>query len=214
MPSLRFRYPEVETLLGELHKVDPQGRVALMGRIKNFQRKGWPRGTNSGRGKPAEYGISALTELLMAFEFSALRVPPDQTVHLLQGVNWTSVAKFLRQIGRELERGLEDKTAGMLVTLGGAAFLVFDPDGLSGLRRAGDPEADQPRLRPFMLRADEGELEELLYAGSRFASVNLTRVFLLASIAMQNLGIATAQEFGRSLAGVTSTNDGERLTND
>lgn len=192
-------YPEVEALLAELHQVAPTGRVALMGRIKNLQRKGWPPGTNSGRGKPAVYDSAAVIDLLLAFELAAVRIPPEQAVTVLRRVNWTDAKKHLRRMGQSLADGLEDGTNEMDRLLGSAALLTFNPDGLEALR---DGQAVTPKflnMPPWIAVEEDDDLRFLLYAGRSYAVVNVTRLLINAAFALEKVGGPDRSAFGQAV---------------
>lgn len=199
MKPFALRYPEVEALLAELHQVAPTGRVALMGRIKNLQRKGWPPGTNSGRGKPADYGSLATVELLLAFELSVLRIPPEHAVEVLQSVEWDGAKEHLLLVGQYLADGLEDGSDRMGRLLRNAALLVFSPEGLE-IERLGQ-EAGRSFLaeRPWIALEEEGELQDLLYAGRCFAAVNVTRLLVNAAFALEKVGGPDRRFFGEGV---------------
>lgn len=199
MESLRLKYSEVEALLSELHLVSPQGRVALMGRIKNFQKKGWPRRVKAGRGKPAEYSIRAVVELLLAFELTTLRIPPEQAVNILIGLDWGPVNEDLAELGHRMEMGLQDGTDQMGRVLSTPKLLVFDPDGLSEIRQEGRTGYNVPGEPPWIANVEDGDLEDLSYAGRRFASVNLTRLFVFAASISEQMGLVVIQQFGLHL---------------
>jgi hypothetical protein len=196
MQPFVLRYPEVEALLAELHQVAPTTRIALMGRIKNLQRKGWPPGTNSGRGKPADYGFAALIELLLAFELAALRIPPDQAVGILRGLDWGKGKKHLARVGQHLADGLEDRTRPMFSLLGGGALLVFNPDGLDGLREGQGADKSLLGEPPWIAVEEDGELYDVLFTGPRFAAVNLTRLLIRAAFALEKIGGPDRRQFG------------------
>lgn len=196
MQPFVLRYPEVEALLAELHQVAPTGRVALMGRIKNLQRKGWPPGTNSGRGKPADYDGQALIELLLAFELAALRIPPEQAVTILRNLDWSEAKGHLSRVGQSLADGLEDGTKQMGRLLSSAAFLIFDPDGLDTLRGGQNINSGAMCEPPWIALEEDGGLHDLLYTGRRFAAVNLTRLLINAAFALEKVGGPERARFG------------------
>ncbi len=87
---MRLTFGQVEDLIAILHDVADEHRIALRGRIKHFQRNGWPRGTNTGKGKPACYDFPSLLGLTIAFEFTQIGISPDRVVEVLDG-NWSKV---------------------------------------------------------------------------------------------------------------------------
>jgi hypothetical protein len=199
MQPFALRYPEVEALLAELHQVAPTGRVALMGRIKNLQRKGWPPGTNSGRGKPADYSSGAVIELLLAFELAALRIPPEQAVTILRNLDWSEAKEHLSRVGRSLADGLQDGTDQMGRLLRSAALLIFNPDGLDTLRGGQEGASGAEGQPPWIALEEEGELDDLLYTGRRFAAVNLTRLLINAAFALEKVNGPDRTQFGKAV---------------
>ena len=199
MQSFALRYPEVEALLAELHQVAPTGRVALMGRIKNLQRKGWPPGTNSGRGKPADYDMRAVIELLMAFELTALRIPPEQAVEVLRELGWHYSAAELARIGKDLRDGKVESVERVMKLLNVAVLMIFDPDGLETLREGSAQDPLGSPHPPWFLLEGEGELPDLLYSGRRFAAVNVTRLLINAAIELERIAGINRRRFGEAL---------------
>lgn len=202
MQPFALRYPEVEALLSELHGVAPTGRVALMGRIKNLQRKGWPPGTNSGRGKPAEYDGEAVIKLLLAFEMGALRIPPDQVVDWLRALNWHEIGEHLARVANELAQGLKDNTVQMKRAKEKGALLIFDPDGLDTLRD-GKPLRDPTLTQPPWIACDDEErmaaLSDLFHMGRRFSAINLTKLVIQSALALEKIGGPSGEKFGEGI---------------
>lgn len=176
----------------------PTGRVALMGRIKNLQRKGWPPGTNSGRGKPADYDMRAVIDLLMAFELTALRIPPDQAVEVLRGLEWHYSAAELTRIGTDLRDGKVESVDRVMKLLNVAVLMIFDPDGLEALRDGSAHDSVPKPNAPWFLLEGEGELPDLLYSGRRFAAVNVTRLLINAAIELERIAGIDRRRFGEA----------------
>lgn len=202
MDSFRLRYPQVEALLAELHEVAPTGRVALMGRIKHLQRKGWPPGTNPGKGKAAEYDGGAVLKLLLAFELAALQMPPDQTIEFVESLDWSDLGEHFARVANELAEGLENGTDRMRKMLGRGAILVFNPDGLD-LFRAGQPLSDPTLAQPpYVVSEDDdaaNELASVLYMGRRFSALNLTKLLIHAALALEKIGGPDRTQFGKAV---------------
>jgi len=87
---VRLTYRALEDLLADLHHISPKSRIALQGRIKNFQRYGWPGGTNTGKGRAATYGFREIIRLCLGFEMLQLGVSPERAVSLLKN-NWYNI---------------------------------------------------------------------------------------------------------------------------
>lgn len=166
--TFALRYPELEALLAEVHRVASVGRPALMGRIKHLQRKGWPTGTNPGRGKAAEYGAGPLVRLLVSFELIALHVAPDQIVESLIDLDWSLATDVC------LDALADDAASLTKATL----VLALDPDGLSSLRGG----ASEKRAEWLNLPEDEGRLLDLMARG-RLITVNVSAAVANAAVA-------------------------------
>lgn len=80
-------YKQIEELLAALHGVEDEFRIALKGRIKHFQRNGWPGDTNTGPGKRAVYDFSKVLKLCLAFEMLQVGMTPDRAIKILSR-NW------------------------------------------------------------------------------------------------------------------------------
>ena len=199
MQPMLLRYPVVEALLSEVHKVPATGRVALMARIKNLQRKGWPPGTNSGRGKPADYGFGAIVDLLMAFELADLGIPPDQAVEILKRLDWWLADHLhLHRLAEHLIRSTDESDSRIRKFAMSGALLVFNVEGLSGLGGDGSAAETESGLAWASL-ADKDHAWELFNAGRGFAAVNVTLVLIDAALALEKIGGPDRTQFGRAI---------------
>lgn len=59
-------------------------RTALRGKLQNLQKFGIPSDVNTGRGRPAKYGILQMIELSIAMDLMDLGFPPDAVVTILR----------------------------------------------------------------------------------------------------------------------------------
>lgn len=87
---VQLTYREVETVLAYLHGFEDHRRAALSGRIKHFQRSGWPGNTNTGKGRAAVYGFGAIWRLCLGFELLELGITPERASNLLR-INWHNI---------------------------------------------------------------------------------------------------------------------------
>jgi hypothetical protein len=85
--AARITSGDVENVLAAVNSIRAEARVAFQGRIKHFQRQGFPEGSNTGKGKPAEHTLDTLLQLVFAFELSQAGLPPAMTAFILKG-NW------------------------------------------------------------------------------------------------------------------------------
>lgn len=121
---MRLTFGQVEELIATLHSVSGEHSIALRGRIKHFQRNGWPRGTNTGKGKPARYDFPSVLGLALAFEFTQVGMTPERVVEVLAD-NWSTV-----QVASNLVLAREDRDQP-----GCFIYLCCDPATLSTLSR-------------------------------------------------------------------------------
>ncbi|WP_156362101.1 hypothetical protein [Sphingomonas sp. Leaf208] len=169
---MRLTYRGLEDLLAEMHDVAPQNRVALQGRIKHFQRNGWPGGTNTGKGKAASYDFGAVLKLCLGFELLQIGVTPERAAKLLKK-NWYNIrtaTSLAINAHPELTTLVKDDNGGFDV------FLFCDPKSLSSLTDAEEDPTDDTFFytsAPEMARqlTDSKRLE-----WRRLALINLTIV--------------------------------------
>lgn len=136
---MRLTYRGLEDLLADLHHVTVKNRVALQGRIKHFQRNGWPGGTNTGKGKAASYDFGAVLKLCLGFELLELGVTPERAANLLRD-NWGNIrtATSLAVNAHPILSTLDDREEHSF-----DVFLYCDPNALSSLTDAvTDPTDD------------------------------------------------------------------------
>lgn len=122
---MELGYGEIEDLLARLHDIAADKRVTLRGRIKNFQRLGWPEGINTGRGKPAIYGFEQTLRLTLSFELLQLGLTPERITDILRS-NWHVVVKAA-QVASDTE----------------GTMICFDPHALHFLS---PPEVEDGKL--------------------------------------------------------------------
>lgn len=199
MTTFSLGYPQVESVLANLHHVSPEKRMALTGRVKNLQRKGWGIGSSRQRGKTAEYNVSSLIDLALAMELLALGISPEMAVELLRGAPNKAIRAGAQRVGKALAAGLEDGTKEMGRVLANAIVLVLDAPGFASLR---DEGAGENMI--YSVDASDGEMDDLLYGGRRMALVNLNRLFLALSYAVARHGV-DATEFGSELQSYAET---------
>ena len=121
---MRLTFGQVEELMASLHSVTDEHAIALRGRIKHFQRTGWPRGTNTGQGTPARYDFPSVLALALAFEFTQIGMTPDRVVEVL-AENWSAVQTAANLV---LTRSDRDDPGCFI-------YLYCDPATLSTLSR-------------------------------------------------------------------------------
>jgi hypothetical protein len=75
---MELRYAEIEEFIAKIHNVNEEKRIALKGRLKHFQRLGWPEGTNQGKGSRVRYGVGQALSLALGFEMLQLGLTPER----------------------------------------------------------------------------------------------------------------------------------------
>lgn len=95
---MRLSYRELEDFLSEIHMIAPSKRTALKGRLKHFQRAGWPAGTNKGKGARVEYGIGQTLLLAMGMELLQLGMTPERIVSHFAIGNYGLAQSFIEVV--------------------------------------------------------------------------------------------------------------------
>jgi hypothetical protein len=168
---VQLSYGELERLLSELHRIAPSRRTALQGRIKHFQRNGWPGGTNTGKGRAAIYDFGAVLKLALGFELLQLGVTPERSSDLLRE-NWQLV-RTATSLAIEAHQHLR-KHAGTDEPF--EVYLYCDPQALAGLS---DPADDATEDTFFYTSALEMARHLQNYRGietRRLALINLSQL--------------------------------------
>lgn len=86
---MRLSYSQVLKILSGLNEIAPESDGAFRARLRHFQRLGFPRGSNTGKGKSAEYDLEMLMQLTLAIEFMQAGITPSRIVELVNK-NWTA----------------------------------------------------------------------------------------------------------------------------
>lgn len=167
-----YTYKEIEELIARLHAVHPDRRVALLGRIKHFQRLGWPEGSNVGKGTRVRYDTRRTLSLVIAFELLDVGVTPERAVALLRSPLTIFPVSFLAALrgyrgtlgAVEISEAIVDgKDVKSYFGGDGDALLVISPSSMRYLKWAQDEERErlgeasfltsEPELIPAFLRS-------------------------------------------------------------
>ncbi|ODS94667.1 MAG: hypothetical protein ABS49_11605 [Erythrobacter sp. SCN 62-14] len=142
--------------------------------------------------------MSAIVKIIMAFELVALRIPPEQAVEILGGIDWEDAGERLRGAGEYLVRSPDDGRQRLNSFAMKGALLVLDPDGLMGLR--GEEGANPlPREKvAWVALSDEDHPWDLSKPGRHFVAINVTRVLTDAALALEKVGVQRS-DFGKGL---------------
>lgn len=77
-------YAQIQQRLAKHHGIQADRLPAFMGRLKHFQRLGWPEGANTGRGRQADYTEEMFLDLLVATEINSLGIPPEKAIEIVK----------------------------------------------------------------------------------------------------------------------------------
>lgn len=80
MPSFHLSYSALMDLLASVHGMLDEDRTMLRGRLEQFQRRKFPEGANTGRGRPAQYTIPMVLQMTAAFELVQLGGTPARII--------------------------------------------------------------------------------------------------------------------------------------
>lgn len=176
MPIFPLSFAEVTVYLGSTHLIEISRTPALQSRIKDFQRRGFPSGLNSGKGKAAQYGVEQVVLLAIAFEFLELGMAPKEICALLRAASDALIHEV-----RQIYKG------GSIMFRKVKRLVYFDPRGLSDLREGKDFADGASGISIGTIR---DLTKSLTQTNSRLAVIDLqTLVIDLAAY----LGAATAK---------------------
>jgi hypothetical protein len=176
-----YQFAQIESALATMHKVATDRRSAFQGRLKHYQKQGFPEGINTGRGRAANYTAVHGIYLALALEFNELGILPERAINI-----YKSQKLFIdNAIARAAHDRLSDE--------GFELFIYFDPSALNDLR--GERPWDDASMSLGFCRSDRIQevLEEphLPYR-RRIAFVNLTTA--LVSLC-QNLSASRSDDW-------------------
>jgi hypothetical protein len=155
---LGFR--DVVVTMGAAHYIAASSLSALQSRIKDFQRRGFPEGLNTGKGRAASYEAKHVLQLAFAFELLELGMTPDRICLLFLSAR----AALINEL-RCACRHAKDVAAPKQRTI---AYL--DPQALSGLR----DELRHPSDRPTIQFGTVSDVDRMLRRGiHRLALIDL-----------------------------------------
>lgn len=152
-------YAETEEFLTLFNGISPEKRATFRGRIKHFQRLGWPPGTNSGKGGRAVYGSEQILLLAVTIEILQFGVTPERILEQLSPSH----------LGTAFKHALEKRGH-----FSQSVFYVFSPSSLAGMQAS---SKNQTGFQSLVVSLDE--FQELVFKSTdfgrrRFAAVNLT----------------------------------------
>ena len=174
MTSLPLSLSEFTDAILDLHKIGPGRRGAVQARIKDFQRRGFPAGLNTGKGRRAEYGPEQIFKLVMAFKMLELGFAPERIVGFVEQV-WTDCEPPLAYLLARPQNSPPDKDSHPL--------LILFPDGLGTLRQ-GETNPVYV-LEMLSLFASENKFDELGYP--EFALIDLHELAVSTTHALERV---------------------------
>ncbi|MEO6092333.1 MAG: hypothetical protein ABIT04_10365 [Novosphingobium sp.] len=128
MSELAFQFAHVEQALAAMHGVADDRRSAFQARLKHYQKKGFPPGLNTGRGRAATYHVEHALKLGLALEFNQMGLTPERAIHLI-GQNEETI-----------RLALLDAVQTNLAEDAWPVFLCFDPVSLRDLQETEIPD--------------------------------------------------------------------------
>jgi hypothetical protein len=84
---VKLSYSETLQILAKVNDIAAESDGAFRARLRHFQRLGFPQGANTGRGKPADYDLTMLLQLVIATQFMQAGMAPTRIVDLINR-NW------------------------------------------------------------------------------------------------------------------------------
>lgn len=123
MSVFPFSFKEIVVAMGTQHLISLNKISALESRIKDFQRREFPPGLNTGKGRAARYEVHHLILLGIAFQLLEMGMSPDRICGLLRSTGDTLVEQVKSMCSGGLFR--HRKT-----------LIYFDPAALASLRDA------------------------------------------------------------------------------
>lgn len=159
---MQITYRELEDFIAEIHKVALDKRTALKGRLKHFQRLGWPAGTNKGKGARVNYGIGQTMSLAIGMEMLQLGLTPERVVEQAGHAGGALSQGFFEAF---VNRAEDDEPI----------YYMFDPETLGSLR---DAEFEKSRTGLHSVIVSASDVRNAL----RLASTHWTRRLALINI--------------------------------
>lgn len=159
---MHHTYGELEAFLAEIHRVAPEKRTALKGRLKHFQRLGWPAGTNQGKGARVQYGVGQTLSLAIGFELLQLGLTPERVVDQMKYAGGYLVDGFLECL---------DQT----VSEPDPVYYIFAPESLHSFR---GEEGEGPGFSSMLL--SRSQVQEMLSSAPLFHQRRFAFIDMLA----------------------------------
>ena len=159
---MEFGYGQIEDFLAISHGVVPTKRAALKGRLKNFQRLSWPKGTNQGKGAKVRYTVRQALSLALGLEITQLGISPEGVIH------------HMMRAGPLVPMGLLH-ALDTFEKNNGSTYLILFPETLSNFR---NPDETGHLGSAVIATQDEfpAILRSSIFQVNRFSFIDLTSV--------------------------------------
>lgn len=116
--TFALTYKQAFDFLKFAHLIPDDRQVALRGRLQRLQKLGFPKGTNTGKGRAAQYGPEQLVWLAVAFELLEIGLTPERAANVVQ----RNADRIREATGAAVKTQFDgDK---------GTVMLVLDPEAL------------------------------------------------------------------------------------
>lgn len=161
---MHLSYGELEEFIAHLHRVAPEKRTALKGRLKHFQRLSWPAGTNKGKGARVNYGVGQTFSLAVAFEMLQIGLTPERVVEQLRmstGLIARGFAAAYEDYGPHAD----------------PIYYIFSPQSLYALRGLENHPEGHVSLLISQSELGNSIAKQAMFRFRRLAMVNLTEIF-------------------------------------
>jgi len=162
-----YSFAVVEKALARLNHIAPSKRSAFANRLKHLQRKGFPPGVNTGRGRAADYQPEHVVLLALALELITFGYTPEKAIGAME--------ESLGSIAEGIYRATDFKET---------ILCSFQPNGLGDLQDKIKFQKGDPPLQWLSAeKAMEGMIALTLVqsAGSRVALFSLSGVISLCN---------------------------------
>lgn len=80
---MQFSFGQVEQTLAQAYNIADDKRTAFASRLKHLQKRGFPPGINTGRGRAAAYNVGHLVLLGVALELNELGLTPERAIRAI-----------------------------------------------------------------------------------------------------------------------------------
>lgn len=182
---MQLTYAQLEDFFAEVHKVAPEKRIALKGRLKHFQRLGWPLGTNLGKGARVQYGLGQTLSLAIGMEMLQLGLTPEKVRDQMRYAHYIAdgFLSAFKNRGSEADQVLYIFSPESLYSLRGD---VEEQQGIQSLLIAQSKMSDLYRIRPF-------------FGQPRYAVINISALMEIAFAYFTENNLANEEEISSAL---------------